>query len=89
MGIERPTSARVWLGRCPYLHGSVGKRQGQSSRRADGDYLMVSVDRVLSIRRRRRLSEQSNAGLALGQQAVSLVSGCLPATRRSLCSRRR
>lgn len=45
---QRPTSTRVWLGRCLYLHGSVGKWQGESSRRADGDYLMVSVDREYS-----------------------------------------
>lgn len=41
-----------------------------SSRRADGDYLMVSTEYSVSVDGE-RLSEQANAGLALGQQAVS------------------
>lgn len=42
--LTRPPGKRACLGRCQYLHDSVWNRQGESSRRADGDYLMVSMD---------------------------------------------
>lgn len=47
--LTRPPRTRWWLGRCVYLHGSVEKRQGESSRRADGDYLMVSMGHSVSV----------------------------------------
>lgn len=76
--LTRPTSTRVWPGRCLYLHGSVGKRQGESSRRADGDYLMVSTEstqRPSTETTKRAVKCRPSVGAAGSKSCLGLIAG--------------